>query len=226
MCSEAAKAVGKDSAWPRPIPLAVTLVVHLALLALFLTREPRRSTPEPAGLALFDIASAATSPPTASEPRPDTPAEPMPVVPAVISVAAPQIATATAPTATSAGACDLTAPVQAALRLNGEVRAALGRVPRETRSVANAMVIWNAGWLDPDQTLDAPARELIRASITTILASASESCRLQPQGGPRLLIVPGDGETIVLALGSGVWKWQDLLDTAGPPAPNAIRPEW
>jgi hypothetical protein len=114
------------------------------------------------------------------------------------------------------GACDLTGPVQAALRTSEGVMRSLPHIPRDQRSVANAIMVWNAQWVTPDPDLAPVAFEAIRDVVAGTVAAASEGCRLQPQGGPRLIMLPGANETIVLALGSGTWRWQDVLDTARP----------
>lgn len=118
--------------------------------------------------------------------------------------------------AANGGACDLTAPVQAALQSSVAVRASLPLIPPDKRSVANAIMLWKVAWLAEDQQLDATAIAAIQGVVTETVAAATPECRLQPQAGPRLLLLPGAGDTVVLAVGSGQWRWQDLLDTARP----------
>ncbi|MEO6093884.1 MAG: hypothetical protein ABIT04_07115 [Novosphingobium sp.] len=121
------------------------------------------------------------------------------------------------------GGCDLTAPVQAALRTSTEVQEALASIPEERRSVANAIAVWNQTWVEPDELLTKPALDTIRATIATTIASASEECRKQPQGGPRLVYLPDHDRTTVLALGSAQWTWQEVADSAQPnPASNPM----
>ncbi len=124
------------------------------------------------------------------------------------------------------GACDLTGPVQAALQSSEGVTTNLPRIPRGGRSVANAIMVWNTDWVAADAKLDATALATIRDVVAGTIAAASPACRLQPQGGPRLIVLSGVRENTVLAMGSGMWRWQDLLDTARPPQddPNAVSP--
>jgi hypothetical protein len=75
-------------------------------------------------------------------------------------------------------------------------------------------MVWNANWVMPDTSLQPAAFDDIRDVVATTVAAASEACRVQPQGGPRLILLPGTTENVVLALGSGTWRWQDVLDTA------------
>ena len=119
-----------------------------------------------------------------------------------------------ADSAANGGTCDLTAPVQAALQSSEAVRASLPLIPADKRSVANAVMVWKVSWLAEDQQLDATAIAAIRDVVAETIADATPECRLQPQAGPRLLLLSGPGDTVVLAVGSGQWRWQDLLDTA------------
>ena len=131
---------------------------------------------------------------------------------------------AVTPASTSAGpiggACDLTGPVQSALQANPDVRARLPMIPGDQRSVANAIMVWNAGWLHSDDAAAKNAYAAIRDAVAGAVMAAPDECRSQIQSGPRLLflsgaILPGDrGRTTVLALGSGQWTWQQVADTA------------
>jgi len=115
------------------------------------------------------------------------------------------------------GACDLTAPVQSALQANPDVRARLPMIPADQRSVANAIMVWNAGWLHADDGVAKAAYAAIRETVASVVLAAPDACRSQVQSGPRLILLPGDhGQTTVLALGSGQWTWQQVADTAVP----------
>lgn len=173
---------------------------------------------------VFDVSStvATAGPPKALQPEPVKPTPPQPIV-----VPPPEILFPTPNTlliamldqtasAANGGTCDLTAPVQAALQSSEAVRASLPLIPPDKRSVANAIMVWKVAWLAEDQQLGATAVDVIRDVIADTIAAATPECRLQPQTGPRLLLLSGPGDTVVLAVGSGQWRWQDLLDTAHP----------
>jgi hypothetical protein len=190
---------------------------------LFITNRAEPQTIKPS-LSVFDISATSTNPepPKAPQPKPVKPTRPWPVI-----VPPPEITLPPANTlvvalldqtegAANGGACDLTAPVQAALQSNEAVRASLPLIPPDKRSVANAIMLWKAAWLADDQQLDNNAVAVIRDVIADTIAAATPECRLQPQAGPRLLLLPGMGDTVVLAVGSGQWRWQDLLDSAQP----------
>ena len=208
----------------------LTLAVHAGLLAVLLTPTATPTAPNLSVIALSDFAASVPSPkqapPRAPQPRPVPPTPIMPIVvpPPVIPLPAPNAMVVAlleqADTADAGGACDLTAPVQAALQASEAVRDSIPQIPRDQRSVANAIMVWNVAWIVPDARsggqIDNAAAEIIRETIAGTIAAASPSCRLQPQGGPRLIILPGDPDNLVLALGSGSWRWQDLLETARP----------
>lgn len=180
--------------------------------------------PVPRALAVFDVsASAAMSdakPPEAPQPDPVEPTAPQPVIvpPPVVPLPTPNETVVAMleqiDAAASGGACDLTDPVQAALRQSEKVAESLPQIPQTRRSVANAIMVWNVEWVALHETLDSAAMAAIRDTVAGTVAAASTECRLQPQRGPRLILLPGLRETMVLALGSGVWRWQDLLDSA------------
>jgi hypothetical protein len=206
--------------------LGATLAVHGGLLALLLMPSVENARPAGSALAMFDVtgplASETPKPPKARQPTPVPPTPPQPIVvpPPILPLPTPNAIVVAlleqADASASGGACDLTGPVQAALQTNEGLMRSLPHIPRDQRSVANAIMVWNAQWVTPDPDLAPAAFEVIRDVVAGTVAAASEECRLQPQGGPRLIMLPGTTETIVLALGSGTWRWQDVLDTARP----------
>lgn len=212
--------------------MVATAVVHIGLFALLLLPGHGGKEPQQAAITLFDVPPApappAPEPMRASQPKPVPPTPPRPILvppPEVpLPVPSPLVVALLeqADTQATGGACDLTGPVQAALQSSEAVSTSLPRIPRGQRSVANAIMVWNVDWVAADAKLDATAVAAIRDVVAGTVAAASPDCRLQPQGGPRLIVLSGIGENIVLAVGSGAWRWQDLLDTARP-APAADR---
>jgi hypothetical protein len=206
--------------------LAATIAIHAGLLAFLLSaHRETQSVAFSSPMSTIDLAAppgpAQPAKPPQPKPVPPTPPQPVVVPPPVVPLPLPSdMAVALLDQSVmqaTGGACDLTAPVQEALRTSEAVQAALPMLPRPSRSVANAVMIWDANWVAFADAPDLSVRDTIRDAIAGTVAVASEECRLQMQGGPRLLILPlGDTQTIVLALGSGQWRWQDLLDTARP----------
>jgi hypothetical protein len=212
---------------PRIGPAIGTIAVQLGLCSLLLI--PNRAEPKliKPTLSAFDVRAISIDPkpePKILQPKPVKPMPPQPVVvppPEIILPISPTLAV-TMPdqsaSASSDGGCDLTEPVRAALQSSDAVRASLPLIPPDQRSVANAVMVWKVGWLSDDEQLDKAAIAAIRTVVAETVAAATPECRMQPQTGPRLLLLSGTRDTVVLAVGSGQWRWQDLLDTA--------RPEW
>ncbi len=111
-------------------------------------------------------------------------------------------------------ACDLTAPVQAALQSSVEVQDALQEIPTSQRSVANAIMLWDGAWTVMRDRPAASALALVRNLVVQTIAAAGPECRFQVQAGPRLVYLSNDAVTTSLAIGSGQWRWQDVVDTA------------
>lgn len=96
--------------------------------------------------------------------------------------------------------------------------------PPETRSVAEAVVIWNAGWSNAAGSLDAPLGP-VRTVVEQSLETVDDSCLDLPIAGPRLVPIPDGDQTMFLAFGSGNWTWRELVtDPAANPSPTATDP--
>ncbi len=233
---------GDNSKSRRVAAIAFTLVLHglavLTVLLQFTQTAPARSSPS---LTTFDTAKEAAAHPTVhrtEQPQKVIPPPPLPFVAPPPEVDIPRISPVVAAmldqaeAQASAGGCDLTAPVQAALQASDDVRRTLPAVPPDRRSVATAIAIWDQRWVQPDALLDARTLSTIRDTIIATIAAASPACRSQSQGGPRLLYVPVQSDTTVLAVGSGQWTWQQVADSAqadlalAPDHPPLDPPRW
>lgn len=154
---------------------------------------------------------------------PDPPATRVPVAvpvpPLVTEVEAPQavevIADEPVPSPDSdlaaalSGDCAPEAALQSALSAAPDVQLALARVPASNRSVADAVIIWNATWAELARRHDAPLAS-VRAVVTRTLRGLPDVCLAAPVTGPRLFLINVPSGTMVLAFGSGTWRWQDI----------------
>jgi len=91
--------------------------------------------------------------------------------------------------------------------------AAVVQAPPETRSIAEAIVMWNAGWSYAASTPESPlgaARTIVELSLNSV----EDGCLDEQIAGPRLIAVPvpGGQSTMFLVFGSGTWTWRELLD--------------
>ena len=223
---------------------ALVVVLHAAVIALVLLSRAKAPVAQTPGLAAFDIAIGQERAQIPHPGRPhhtvaSTPPNPIqfPVIDLTsLALVQPSLTEPTAldiqPASFSAGAgCDLTEAVQDALRRNVELKSRLPDIPEDRRSIANAIVLWNAGWMDPGAAPAQSAFAAIRQTIAQTVQASSADCRRQLQFGPRLLYLPtttgksGDnpGRTIVLALGSGRWTWQQLIGSGQPLSPGAAQ---
>jgi hypothetical protein len=85
--------------------------------------------------------------------------------------------------------CPLAGVLVAALEADLEVQAALARIPRESRSVANAVMLWDGRWVEP-RRVGGPGNDRTRTAVLASgLAEASTQCREQVMLGPLFLPV-------------------------------------
>lgn len=164
-------------------------------------------------------------PPAALEPLPETPlpipetelvdvpvltpqfdAEPDPATTGDVSMPVPRNAVGNG----ASGGCSLAESVSQALERDAEAKAALARIPAQSRSVANAVMLWDGRWIAPERVGGQAALISVQTAVAEALASAPAECRSRSETGPVLLILNDAPETIVLALGSGTWRWSDL----------------
>lgn len=214
------------------------LVIHLAVLILMLLPQRGLQQPMPPALIAFDLPLAASpAPKPVRSAKPTVTTKPQktapillqldltPLLPPVVVAEVPDpimAMLADADAQAAGGGCDLTAPIQAALRLSPAVQRDLPTIPARRRSVANAIALWNQTWVTADADFPEVALDTIRTTIISTIAAASPGCRLQEQGGPRLIFLPGPTTDTVLALGSGQWTWQDVADSWQPAETGVI----
>lgn len=122
----------------------------------------------------------------------------------------------------ASGGCAIFDLVSKSLTAEPTIAAALLTTPQESRSIADAVVIWNAGWSNVARAPDDPLGPA-RASIEQSLRSVPDNCLDEPVAGPRLVAIPEGERTMFLAIGSGTWTWRQLLaesDPSLPPTPS------
>ncbi|MGI4879747.1 MAG: hypothetical protein ACRYG4_19900 [Janthinobacterium lividum] len=115
------------------------------------------------------------------------------------------IAPAAGGTGSDAG-CQLLGAVQSALSSDDGVRRVLAGIPAAT----SAVMLWDGRWHD-DTLGGAAATNPVRQAIVARIAAAAPACRDATMTGPRLLVVASGNTSIALALGSGTWRWAELL---------------
>jgi len=192
--------------------LTVAVVTHLALFALLFSLGSARpvTVPKPGNLSLISLS------PEAAQGKPPPPALPSKVADTK-RIFAQDIFSAELDPAPlgAAGGCATLDLVVKSLTADPAVAAAAVSTPPNRRSIADAVVIWNAEWSD---TASAPGDPLgpARIVIEQSLRSVPDMCLDEPIAGPRLVPIPEGDRTMFLAIGSGNWTWRKLLTNPSP----------
>ena len=173
-----------------------------------------RSAARPAARAKPRPPKAAPRPTPIAPPAPDTPPSPEPPVsdPAPPPDPPTQDLEALAAFQPSSAQGDPQAPCALTQALTQDIQTSplaqqgLERLPRAARSVANAVQLWDGRW-----NADMAGGPLLRGLIEREIAAAPPACAHQANQGPIFLLAARNGATIVLVLGSGEWRWSDLI---------------
>lgn len=183
------------------------------------TAPPRSTPPRPP--PPLESARPATAPPSppAEEPWIDTESLEAAALEPEFDREPDPSATGDAAVATAVGAfpdeagvqCPLVGVVRDTLQQDEVVQFFLARIPPRSRSVANVVMLWDGRWIDADRVGGPSAVASVRTAIAAGLEGASDACRAQVILGPVFLPIEGRSGTLVLALGSGAWRWADLL---------------
>ena len=104
------------------------------------------------------------------------------------------------------GGCDMVRRLQAALRRDGRVQAAL----REAGAASRALLIWNGDWIR-SVSEDGKGLAGVRQAIIVEVGFAPEACRSRPMHGLVLISLNDAPGSARIALGAGAWRWSDLL---------------
>jgi hypothetical protein len=209
-------------------------VGHLAVLFVLLSARgsapPMAVEPEPMAVSLVAPPLPPPEPAVAPTPAPPAPAKPPPPKAVTRRSRAPappdalpagkvspvngdaELSEAQVASAATAGSgaggrpCDMVRRLQAALRKDRRVQAAVA----DASSSGKAMLVWNGEWVRSNGQ-DGNGLAAVREAIMWEVGFAPEACRAEPVRGLVLLSLndgPGAGR---LVLGSGGWRWSDLL---------------
>jgi hypothetical protein len=111
---------------------------------------------------------------------------------------------ANADAGTPGGPCDMARRLQAALRSDPLVRAAIAP------SAGKATLVWNGDWVKSHGE-DGKGLAAVREAILWEVGFAPKACQALTVRGLILFSVRGPAGTTRLALGAGEWRWSDLL---------------
>ena len=109
------------------------------------------------------------------------------------------------------GSCDLARAIQQALRRDRLVQTAVEDANRSGK----AIMLWNGDWVRTGGQ-EGKGLSAVREAVLWEVGFAPEACRNQRMHG-MLLLSLADGSTR-FAIGSGEWRWSDLLGVRNAPA--------
>ncbi len=191
--------------------LAAVVALHgVLLLALIASRSAETVTATKPGVESL-ISVSASAPAQRPPPPPNLPSELQDDVQR-LSEQALALDPDSAVLAGLTGQCATLDAVTQAILADPMAVAAVTHAPPETRSIAEAIVMWNAGWSSAARGLEAPLSPA-RAVVEQSLAYVDDNCLDEQIAGPRLIPVRiADGQrTMFLVFGSGNWTWRQLV---------------
>ena len=196
------------------IVLIIVFALHISLLGLLIFGKggvaPTQAEPGFVQIAML----VAVTPATSKAPPPSMPSKLTALPVPSFSLTLQDEFEINAATAKS-GNCSTLNEVSAALLTDPVAIAAIRQAPPETRSMADAVVMWNAGWSAASSPDDAPLGP-VRAAIERTLLMVDDACLDEVIAGPRFVQIPNGEETMFMVLGSGQWSWRQLLLAQSP----------
>lgn len=206
----------------RIILLAAIVAVHLLIIAWLLTQPPAERAREARGETVIAISlstgdHASASPQSSPELSRAAVRAPVPL-PLLLM---PSLLTETTEADRASGvtgggsACQLAADAAVAIQQDSVAMAELAALPPGVRSEADAVMLWNGVWFDqaPPANSTSPVVPTggLHLAIERIVAAAPAQCRDEAMLGPLFVPIPVGDRTTMLAIGSGAWRWSDLL---------------
>lgn len=108
------------------------------------------------------------------------------------------------------GSCDMVRRLQNALRDAPGVRAALTEAYRTSGADGRAILIWNGDWvLSPGQ--EGKGLAGVRQAVAVTVGFSPRACKAETVRGYVVLTLGDQPGAPRLALGTGQWRWSDLL---------------
>lgn len=205
------------SARQRILSLAMGIGINAAVVLMLVAfRNAPSPVPRSGAMTLISLSAPAATPR----------ASPPPVIPSTLvkELQPPPLSLAELQDLASAGAvgdsCPTLETITKAIIESPAATDAMVHAPPETRSVADAIAIWNAGWSEAAMVGPAPLGP-VRTTVLAALQSMTPECLEQAVAGPRLVPIPNGDRTMFLVFGSGDWTWKDVMADLPAPADGA-----
>jgi hypothetical protein len=126
--------------------------------------------------------------------------------------------------------CAVASAISAALLADEDAMAEIAALPAQFRSDADAVMLWNGAWLGSAPDGQPPALQEnnmpeVKRVVTTTVMKLPAACIEAQTAGPQFVPVAESGRTTMVVIGSGLWRWSNLLDppTNAPAALAATR---
>ena len=200
----------------RHLLMPAILAAHAFILAILLLAPsgPAAAPASASRLRAFNVVAADTLPPAAAQPEPPRIPAPKPVIDLMAEApldVAPPVVNASAEADGPGMGCELAGLLGSAIENDPVLRAQLARIGPEARSVANAMMFWDGGWVQIEERAPEDAVAILRTAILDGIKSAPPECLGRDVEGPRFIPVREAAGTMILVLGSATWRWEQLL---------------
>lgn len=195
--------------------LGAVFALHLAVLVLMLVAGGTRARP-PVEPGILSVVSLSAAPPAPAPPPPALPSKLAETSRPLAPAAAPDTVDAASTAAPGAGCATLDL-VSKAILADQVALDAVHRAPPETRSLGDAILVWNGGWIKEAGGTGTPLGA-VRAVAEASLRSLDEACLEEAVVGPRLIPIPAGSRMMFVVIGSGNWRWRDLLKEEPPPS--------
>lgn len=193
----------------RYLALGIALVLHAAALMFLILHRNHSVVPiDPHGT--LDVISLTASAPARPPPPPTLPSRIIHETALKLQLRIASHADPGAPASATSGCTPLEEVRDSIIGDSVAIASALNSPP-ETKSIAEAVVIWNGDWIHAAGNATAPLAPA-RAAIERSVATMSQECLDEQIAGPRLIPLPASTGTLFLVFGSGTWKWQDVSD--------------
>lgn len=197
--------------------LVVSLIsVHVLLFVWLASQREPAAAARSDSLAIIGLSPDLTpDPPKQTKVRPPVPTKLHPII-ELTPLLSTDLATMTPDPAVSesaggAGGCALPEQIRNAILADPASLAELAALPAGLRTDADAVMLWNGQWFDPGPLPDG-ATGPVRQLVETLVAAAPIECRVTKWTGPQFIAITQGNRSTMLVVGSGSWKWQDLID--------------
>jgi hypothetical protein len=116
---------------------------------------------------------------------------------------------ATAGSGSGGGGCNMVRHLEEALRRDRLIQTTIAETHR-----GQAIRVWNGGWVRHGEE-DGAGLAALREAIQWEVGFAPQACKTEPVHGLVLLSLNDGPGAARLVLGSGAWRWSDLLFAPG-----------